>query len=80
MLRKINKTEINEIQKEINVYGFCLVKNLILKEKKEFLLKKIKKIYKDSKIAVTHLKGLPKRDSKDLRIYNLPNQDKIFIE
>jgi hypothetical protein len=80
MLRKININETTEILKEISVYGFCLVKNLILKKNSLSLLRKIKKIYKDSKIPTTRLKGLPKRDSRDLRIYNLPNKDKIFID
>ena len=51
-----------------------------IKSKVKVLLNKAIKIHKDLNLKTTQIKGLPKRDSKDLRIYNLPEKDKYFID
>lgn len=80
MLRKISKNELNQIFKDLKIYGFSHVKSLILNQKVKVLLNKVIKIHKDLNLKTTQIKGLPKRDSKDLRIYNLPEKDKYFID
>ena len=80
MLRKILKNELNLIFRDLRVYGYSHIKNLILKQKVKSLLKKVVKIHRDLNLKTTQIKGLPKRDSKDLRIYNLPEKDKVFID
>jgi hypothetical protein len=80
MLRTIYPNEKEDILNNLNVYGFSIVKNLVKKEKTKFLLSEINKIHKKQKLLTKQLKGLPSRDSKDLRIYNLPKYGKIFID
>ena len=80
MLRKISKNELNQIFKDLKIYGYSHVKSLILNQKVKVLLNKVIKIHKDLNLKTTQIKGLPKRDSKDLRIYNLPEKDKYFID
>jgi len=80
MLRKIKNIEKNDIIRNIKIYGFSLIKQLLNKEQKTFLLRKVKEIYSRSSTPINILKGLPKRDLRDLRIYNLPQRDKVFID
>ena len=80
MLRTISLSEKEDILNNLDVYGFSLVKNLVKKEKIKLLLSEINKIYKKQKILTKQLKGLPARDSRDLRVYNLPQHGKIFID
>ena len=40
----------------------------------------VKKYHREGAMDTEMFKGLPKRDSKDLRVYNLPNKNKIFID
>jgi ectoine hydroxylase-related dioxygenase (phytanoyl-CoA dioxygenase family) len=80
MLRIISPNEKEDILNNLDVYGFSIVKNLVKREKVKFLLSEINKIYKEQRFLTKQLKGLPKRDSKDLRVYNLPQHGKIFID
>lgn len=80
MIRNINKKELRTISREIQVYGFCLVKKLITTSAKKVLLKKVIKYFNEGVTDTSKFKGLPKRDRKDLRVYNLPHKDKIFID
>jgi len=80
LLRKINKIEIKRIQSKLSSQGFIKVENLIKPKITKKILDLIKKIYTKAGKSTKNYKGLPERDSKDLRIYNLPKRDKIFCD
>lgn len=80
LLRKIDKAEIKEIQSKLNIYGFVKVESLIKSKITKKILNLVKKIYTKNGKSTKNYKGLPKRDSKDLRIYNLPKRNKIFCD
>jgi hypothetical protein len=80
LLRKIDKIEIKKIQSKLSSQGFIKVENLIKPKITKKILDLIKKIYTKAGKSTKNYKGLPERDSKDLRIYNLPKRDKIFCD
>ena len=80
LLRKINKIEIKRIQSKLRSQGFIKVESLIKPKITKKILDLIKKIYTKAGKSTKNYKGLPERDSKDLRIYNLPKRDKIFCD
>ena len=80
MIKNLSKNKVDEFIREIEVYGFCHAKQLIKPSHKKKLLLMVKKCHKESVMDTNMFKGLPKRDSKDLRVYNLPNKNKIFID
>ena len=80
MIKNLNKNKVDEILREIQVYGYSHVKQIIKPAVKKNLLSRVKKYYKESIKDTTMFKGLPKRDRKDLRVYNLPNKNKAFID
>lgn len=80
MIRNLSKKELETILREIQVYGFCLVKKLITQSAKQRLISKVIKYYNESVVNNLKFKGRPDRDKKDLRVYNLPNKDKVFID
>jgi len=47
MIRNINNKELRTIFREIQVYGFCLVKKLITTTAKKVLLKKVIKYFNE---------------------------------
>ena len=80
MLNKLSKLQVQRIIKNIKIKGFHVQRQLI---KKKIVIKLLKKVISEHKILnlkTSKYKGLRKRDSKDLRLYNLPNVDKIFID
>ena len=80
MIKNLNKNKVNEILREIEVYGYSHVKQFIKTPVKNKLLSRVNKYYKEGFKETKMFKGLPKRDRKDLRVYNLPNKDKFFID
>lgn len=81
MLREIKKKERIKILNDIEKNGYSLVKELIKNKNVNILLNKLKEVYKKTKLVnKKKYNGVPKRDAKDLRIYNLPQKDKLFID
>ncbi len=76
ILHKLNNTDENKIQSNLTKLGYCKIPNLIKKKYVNVLLSLLKNIYKKG----VNNKGLPGRDSKDLRINNLAKRDKIFCD
>lgn len=80
MLRKYSQKEYNQHIKNINILGYTKIENFIKKKYKVILLKKVIEEHKKINLSPKDLVGLPKRDLRDLRVYNLPERDKIFID
>jgi len=80
MISKISNKERDEIFRNLKIYGYSHIKKTIKKKNVKKLLNKVVKIHKGLSLKTTQIKGLPKRDSKDLRVYNLPEKDKTFID
>ena len=80
MLRKYSQKEYNQHIKNINILGYTKIENYIKKKYKVILLKKVIEEHKKINLSPKDLVGLPKRDLRDLRVYNLPERDKIFID
>ncbi len=80
MLKKISKTEFKQHLKNIHVFGYTKVNNFILPKFRKILLDRVIKEHKKIGLETKDLKGLPVRDKKDLRVYNLPERNKIFTD
>ena len=80
MIINLRKIVVDEIIREIQVYGFCHAKQIIKTSAKKKLLSMVKKYHKEGAMDTEMFSGLPKRDRKDLRVYNLPNKNKIFVD
>ena len=78
LLKSLKNKELEKIHHNLEIYGYHLEKNLIKPQVTSDLLIKVKSYFKKQKSI--KFKGLPKRDSKDLRVYNLPQKDKLFID
>ena len=78
ILKTISKKNLNLIDNNLRINGYAHIKNLFNTK----YLHKIKKIVEDlyNKNSKQKYKGLPDRDSKDLRVYNLPKRHKIFCD
>lgn len=76
ILRKLKKKEVNQILNNLRKNGFIKITKLIKPTKSKLLLNLLKKIYKKG----VNNKGLPDRDSKDLRINNLAKRHKVFCD
>lgn len=79
MINVINKNKLKKIHKNIRDLGFFLLKDGIKKKSLVNLLKKIKHLHKISSLKIKKHNGVPARDAKDLRVYNLVLKDKLFI-
>lgn len=80
MLRKLNKKEISQHLKNIQTLGYTKIEKFINSNHRNLFLAKVVDEHNKLNLKTSKLKGLPKRDSKDLRVYNLPQRNKIFID
>ena len=76
ILRTLQKKEVDKILRGLNLNGFIKIDNFIKQKQVKKFLNLLKKIYSNG----VNNKGLPARDSKDLRINNLAKRDKIFCD
>ena len=80
MLRNIKNKELRKIQADLKNRGFSKIEKFIKNKNSIKILSLIKKIYKNEGKSTKSFKGLPARDAKDLRIYNLPKRNKVFVD
>jgi len=80
MLKKLSKTEFKQHLKNIQVFGYTKVDAFILPKFRKILLNQVIEEHKKIGLETKNLKGLPARDKKDLRVYNLPERHKIFTD
>lgn len=80
MLKKLSSKEFQKHKKNISILGYTKIDSFITPKYRKVFLKKIKDEHKKINLKTYNVKGLPKRDAKDLRVYNLPERDKIFID
>lgn len=80
MLKKLNQKQNLQHLKNISVFGYTKINNFIRFQHRKSLLKKVLYYFKKINLETKDYKGLPKRDRKDLRVYNLPNKHKIFVD
>ncbi len=78
LLKSLKKKEIETIHYNLEIYGYHLEKNFIKNKIAKELINKVRSYYNKQKSI--KYKGLPDRDGRDLRVYNLPQKDKIFID
>lgn len=79
--RDVNCEEINEVLRDLRVYGYSTVRNFLLRETVEVLLQSVVGHYNAVMAdSFTGYSGVPLRDAKDKIIYNIHNIDKIFID
>ena len=77
LLNNINNKKSISIINKIRRDGYCLLENGVKKENVKKLLRITKSLHNDNKKI--NYKGRPDRDSKDLRVYNLPKKNKLYI-
>jgi ectoine hydroxylase-related dioxygenase (phytanoyl-CoA dioxygenase family) len=77
-MRSIEDGEVDQHLKNLDVYGYTQLKNVIDPLKIEELKDKLDLYYTEVKDVESY--GRPKRDSKDKMVYNLQNKDTAFIE
>jgi len=77
LLNNINNKKSISIINKIKSDGYYLLKNGIKQENVKKLLRITKSLHEDNKKI--NYKGRPDRDSKDLRVYNLPKKNKLYI-
>lgn len=78
MMRDVSEKEYVQHIKNIQTYGYTWVKDFIepdTLQKLDELVHYHHNLVKDAEYA-----GRPERDKRDLRIYNLQNKDKLFIQ
>ena len=76
IFRNINKKELSKIHTKLKKLGYIKIPKLIKRNKSLEYLSLLNKIYKKG----VNNKGLPERDSSDLRINNLAKRDKRFCD
>ena len=81
MTRKINEFELDQYSKDLDIYGFCSIKNFLTDESLNNLLQSVKHNYKEiNKNGLIKYPGTPDRNGKDKIIYNIQNLDISFLE
>ena len=72
----------NEDQKVAKAVQLIIpdIEKFINSRHRNLFLAKVVDEHNKLNLKTSKLKGLPKRDSKDLRVYNLPQRNKIFID
>ncbi len=76
-IRDIMQFEIDNHLKNLNVYGFSVIKNYMDRDLVNFLLKIVNENY--NKIE-NQFDGRPNRDKNDKMVYHIQNKDKKFID
>ena len=76
ILKNIDNPLIKKIHNDLIKFGYIKVSNLIKKKYVNKLLCELKQIHRSGVVN----KGLPQRDSKDLRVNNLAKRNKIFCD
>ena len=78
IIKNLDKSRLDVISDILDKEGFILIKDLFYRDKLKEIINIVRDLY--SKNSHLRYKGLPKRDEKDLRIYNLPKRDKVFCD
>tara|TARA_A100001011_G_C14313127_1_gene846635 strand:- start:947 stop:1765 length:819 start_codon:yes stop_codon:yes gene_type:complete len=78
LINDLNKSKLHTIDNNLSKDGYTLIKKGISQKNISFLKRTVVKLFNKNKNK--KYKGLPARDKKDLRIYNLPKRDKIFCD
>jgi len=78
MMREISDKDYDQHLRNMNAYGYTVVREYITPDTLKTLKKTTDRHYNEVKDTPYH--GRPARDSRDLRIYNLQNKDFIYIE
>ena len=76
-MREIKDNELDNHHKDLDVYGYTVIKNVMPKNTIHGLIKKVNAEY--TQINNLEDLGLPDRDAKDKLVYNLQNKDLEFI-
>lgn len=74
--RKLDESELEQCQKELLVYGYCVVQNFLEPDSIDQLRQGVDKVWR----AGVEYSGLSARDLQDKVVYNLQNKDTRFIE
>ncbi len=77
-LNNLTKNKLTKIHSDLNDNGFSLIKKGINPSTINKIKSLVIKLHNQNKTK--KYKGLPDRDKKDLRIYNLPKRHKIFCD
>jgi ectoine hydroxylase-related dioxygenase (phytanoyl-CoA dioxygenase family) len=81
MTRKIEESELDQCSKELDIYGFCSIRNFLTDESLNNLLQLVNHNYEEiNKNGLIKYPGTPDRDGKDKIIYNIQNLDIAFLE
>jgi ectoine hydroxylase-related dioxygenase (phytanoyl-CoA dioxygenase family) len=78
MSREISEAEFIQHEKNIEVYGYTLIKTIIPEGLVAELVNKVNSLHNSEKHV--RPKGVPNRDAKDRVVYNLQNKGIIFIK